>query len=127
MKITLNSVSFRYNGDYVLKDVNAEFETGRSTLWWEKRLRKTTLEDPRRTPGSRGRDFPGRFTSGSVSLRKNVGYVFQNPSSQIIGATVEEDVAFSLEILGLDEGEMRKRIKKVLNWWDSPVSKRKTR
>ena len=29
MKITLNNVSFRYNGNYVLKDVNAEFETGK--------------------------------------------------------------------------------------------------
>lgn len=52
-------------------------------------------------------------------LRRNVGYVFQNPSSQIIGATVEEDVAFSLEILGIDRDEMQRRIKGFSNLWDS--------
>ncbi len=43
-------------------------------------------------------------------IRSRVGMVFQNPDNQIIGATVEEDVAFGLENLGVPRDEMIKRI-----------------
>jgi energy-coupling factor transport system ATP-binding protein len=43
-------------------------------------------------------------------LKKHVGYIFQNPENQIVGVTVEEDIAFGLENLGLDKSEMKKRI-----------------
>lgn len=45
-------------------------------------------------------------------LKKHIGYIFQNPENQIVGVTVEEDIAFGLENLGLDRVEMKKRI----NW-----------
>ncbi|MBM3147804.1 MAG: ATP-binding cassette domain-containing protein, partial [Actinobacteria bacterium] len=32
--------------------------------------------------------------------RRDVGILFQDPESQVVGATVEEDVAFGLENLG---------------------------
>ncbi|APT76562.1 ABC transporter [Marinitoga sp. 1135] len=47
-------------------------------------------------------------------LKRNVGYIFQNPENQIVGVTVEEDIAFGLENLGLEREEMKKRIKWVL-------------
>ena len=34
-------------------------------------------------------------------IRRRVGMVFQNPESQIVGMTVEEDVAFGPENLAL--------------------------
>lgn len=34
------------------------------------------------------------------------GYVFQNPDNQIIGTTVEEDLAFGLENMGIEREEM---------------------
>lgn len=43
-------------------------------------------------------------------IRKNVGLVFQNPDNQIIGMTVEEDVAFGCENLGLPPKEIKERI-----------------
>ena len=43
-------------------------------------------------------------------IRSRVGMVFQNPDNQIIGATVEEDVAFGLENLGVPRDEMIPRI-----------------
>ncbi|MBR7061877.1 MAG: energy-coupling factor transporter ATPase, partial [Clostridia bacterium] len=43
-------------------------------------------------------------------VRSRVGMVFQNPDNQIIGATVEEDVAFGLENLGVPRPEMLERI-----------------
>ncbi|PLV60321.1 energy-coupling factor ABC transporter ATP-binding protein EcfA1 [Thermotoga sp. KOL6] len=117
MKIVFNDVSFRYNGKYVLNRVNVEFETGKIyVVVGRNGSGKTTLLkvlagllEPE------GTIFLDDDCADPLLLRENVGYVFQNPSSQIIGATVEEDIAFSLEILGLDKEEMQKRIKEVLN------------
>ena len=39
-------------------------------------------------------------------IRRHVGMVFQNPDNQIIGTTVEEDVAFGPENLGIPHDEM---------------------
>ncbi len=43
-------------------------------------------------------------------IRRIVGMVFQNPDNQIIGTTVEEDVAFGPENLGIPPDEIRKRV-----------------
>ena len=48
------------------------------------------------------------------ALRKNAGMVFQNPDNQIVATTVEEDVAFGLENIGIDYEEMHKRVKEAL-------------
>ncbi|QRG67943.1 energy-coupling factor transporter ATPase [Brevibacillus choshinensis] len=47
-------------------------------------------------------------------IRRHVGMVFQNPDNQIVGATVEDDVAFGLENMGVDPREMRQRIDEAL-------------
>ena len=47
-------------------------------------------------------------------IRRHVGMVFQNPDNQIVGATVEDDVAFGLENMGVEPEQMRKRIDEVL-------------
>ncbi len=47
-------------------------------------------------------------------LRRKVGIVFQNPDNQIVGNSVEEDVAFGPENLGVSRPEMRRRIGEVL-------------
>ncbi len=47
-------------------------------------------------------------------LRRLVGLVFQNPDNQIVGNSVEEDVAFGLENLGVPRDEMRRRIDAAL-------------
>lgn len=48
-------------------------------------------------------------------IRSRVGMVFQNPDNQIIGTSVEEDVAFGLENMGVEREEMLKRISWALN------------
>jgi energy-coupling factor transport system ATP-binding protein len=47
-------------------------------------------------------------------IRRTVGMVFQNPDNQIIGTTVEEDVAFGPENLGVPPAEIVKRVKSSL-------------
>ena len=54
----------------------------------------------------------------SEELLQISGYVFQNPQTQVIGATVEEDVAFGLENLGIEREEMIKRVEEVLKELD---------
>ena len=49
--------------------------------------------------------------ANSFGIRKTVGLVLQNPDNQIIGDTVEDDVAFALENMGM-----------LPNWIDSIVT-----
>jgi len=53
---------------------------------------------------------------GSIwEIRRRVGLVFQNPDNQIIATTVEEDVAFGPENLGLPREEIIARVEEALN------------
>ena len=55
----------------------------------------------------------GMMTTDASSvreIRRRVGMVFQNPDSQIVGMTVEEDVAFGPENLALPSAEIRRRV-----------------
>ncbi|MBQ8164796.1 MAG: energy-coupling factor transporter ATPase [Clostridia bacterium] len=47
-------------------------------------------------------------------IRSNVGMVFQNPDNQIVGMSVEEDIAFGLENLGVPRDEMISKIDECL-------------
>ena len=49
-----------------------------------------------------------------MSVRRNVGMVFQNPDNQIVANVVEEDVAFGPENLGVSSPEIRNRVDKAL-------------
>lgn len=47
-------------------------------------------------------------------IRRQVGLIMQNPDNQIVGPTVEDDVAFGLENLALPRPEMEARVDEVL-------------
>jgi energy-coupling factor transport system ATP-binding protein len=49
------------------------------------------------------------------SIRQQVGMVFQNPDNQIIANTVEEDVAFGPENLGIEPGKIRTLVDDALS------------
>ena len=54
-------------------------------------------------------------------IRSQVGMVFQNPDNQIIGTSVEEDVAFGLENKNIEPEKIRKIVETVLRkvkLWD---------
>lgn len=59
----------------------------------------------------------GLYTSRQENvweIRSKVGMVFQNPNNQSIAATVEEDVAFGPENLGIEPVEVRRRVADAL-------------
>ena len=53
---------------------------------------------------------------GSIKqVRQRVGMVFQNPDNQLVSSTVERDIAFGMENLGLPREEMQRRLEEALN------------
>ncbi len=121
--IKFENVSFEYEDVKVLEDVNLEIGEGEFVaVLGLNGAGKTSLFKL-----MNGLILP---TSGNVyvdgintkdeeniwNLRKNVGVVFQNPENQIVGTTVEEDVAFGLENLGIPRDEMLKKIDESLKF-----------
>ena len=47
-------------------------------------------------------------------IAKRVGFVFQNPENQIFMFSVERDIAFGLENLGIEQEIIKERIKKMM-------------
>ncbi|MGI6119631.1 MAG: energy-coupling factor ABC transporter ATP-binding protein [Desulfosporosinus sp.] len=54
------------------------------------------------------------ITKDLTYVRKNIGLIFQNSDSQIVGQTVAEDVAFGPENLKLSRKEVDDRVKEAL-------------
>lgn len=48
------------------------------------------------------------------NIRSRIGMIFQNPDNQIVGTTVEEDVAFGPENLGVPYDELHRRVDEAL-------------
>ena len=63
-----------------------------------------------------GHDLLG--DGGPLAVRRDVGVLFQNPDNQLVGATVEEDLAFGLENLALPSAEIVRRVDETLVRFD---------
>jgi energy-coupling factor transporter ATPase len=57
-------------------------------------------------------------THETHTMAKNVGLVFQNPENQLFALSVEKDVAFGLENLGMPREDMLKRVEWALRLTD---------
>ncbi|HMK92297.1 MAG TPA: energy-coupling factor transporter ATPase, partial [Thermoleophilia bacterium] len=55
---------------------------------------------------------------GHQAVRRDVGVLFQNPDNQLVGATVEEDLAFGLENLALPPHDIAQRVDETLAEFD---------
>lgn len=69
------------------------------------------------TPSSGQVMVAGLDTKNEASvwaIRQKVGMVFQNPDNQIVATTVEEDVAFGPENLGIPTAEIQRRVTESL-------------
>lgn len=83
--------------------------SGKSTL--AKHL-NAILKPTKGTVTVKGMDT--RDDSRLWDIRQAAGMVFQNPDNQIVATVVEEDVAFGPENLGIESGEIRRRVKEAL-------------
>lgn len=121
--ITLNNISYKYmdeENQYALDNISFSIEkgewiaiigpngSGKSTL------AKTIngLVEP-----ESGEVKVGEFDLNEQniwSIREMVGMVFQNPDNQFVGSTVQDDVAFGLENLGIPRDQMVERVHDAL-------------
>ena len=125
--LRVENLSFRYidTERWALDDVSMEIQEGSVTvLAGQSGCGKSTLLRcmngliPHMYPG----EYKGAITMDGETVEKTrmgdlaqkVGLLFQNPENQIFMFSVERDIAFGLENLGLPREEMRKRIDEVM-------------
>lgn len=121
--INFNNFSYRYKGneEYALNNITLNIQENKFILLaGETGSGKTSLI--RCTNGLIPQFYAG-FYKGSVEiagldtvetsiadLSTIVGIVFQNPENQLVAMTVENEIAFGMENLGISRDEMIKRI-----------------
>ena len=125
--IRFNNFSFRYNSrdDKILDDINLSIKSNEITvLAGPTGCGKSTLL--RAIVGLIPNMYEGEYTGDVIvdgikirdaeikEIAKRVGFVFQNPENQIFMFSVERDIAFGLENLGLEQEIIKKRISKIM-------------
>ncbi len=118
IQIRLEGVNHKVNGKILLKDINITVDSSKVYLLLGRNgAGKTTLLKILAglvIPTSGKIFIDEKEVTDTLSLKKLCGYIFQNPQTQIIGSTVEEDVAFGLENLGISRQEMLKIVEETL-------------
>ncbi|MBQ2721027.1 MAG: energy-coupling factor transporter ATPase [Clostridia bacterium] len=120
--ITAENITFRYSeGKDIIKNLSLEIEEGDFVaILGHNGSGKSTFAKHLNailTPSEGKVTVAGLDTSDDNNLaqiRRTVGMVFQNPDNQIIATVVEEDVAFALENLGVEQSEMIRRVDEAL-------------
>lgn len=128
MNIALKNVSFSYAeslDDAVIKNLNFEIKSGECVvLVGESGCGKTTISKlingliPLYQSGTMAGDvLLGDKNTADMTLAeisRHVGSVFQNPRSQFFNIDTDSEIAFGCENLGMDPGEIRERVNRVV-------------
>ena len=121
--ITVDQLRYTYpDGRVALREVSLHVERGETVgLVGPNGAGKSTLllhlNGLLGSPGGSGSVAIDGLTVGAATLpevRRRVGLVFQDPDDQLFSATVEEDVAFGPQQLGLTPSEINDRVMKAL-------------
>ncbi|MCM3768232.1 energy-coupling factor ABC transporter ATP-binding protein [Neobacillus niacini] len=120
--VSLKDVSFQYDSEeqYALKSVTFDVYEGE----WLAIVGHNGSGKSTTAKLLNGLQFP---SEGEISVcglqlneetvwdvRKRLGMVFQNPDNQFVGTTVQDDVAFGLENMGIPREEMVERVQDAL-------------
>jgi biotin transport system ATP-binding protein len=116
--IEFDGVSHRYGERVVLQDVSLRLQECRVGFIGANGSGKSTLA---RTVNGLVTPTAGKVVVNGLEVAKNgrqvrrqVGFVFADPDSQIVMPTVAEDVAFSLRRSGLSKVEIGQRVDAML-------------
>jgi energy-coupling factor transport system ATP-binding protein len=125
--VDLRHVRFRYAGSdsYALNDVSLSAERGEFILLvGPSGCGKSTLLRVLNglVPHFYEGEFEGEAKVAGLDVRstpthvlaRHVGMVFQEPENQLFLSSVEREIAFGLENLGLPRSEVRRRVREVL-------------
>lgn len=126
--IELKNVSYRYSdGQTALDDINLTFENGRCyCITGPNGSGKSTIFrilNGLSFPTKGHYFFDGteitekylRDKKNAAAFHSRIGYLFQNPETQLFTRSVEDEIAFGLWQLGLDETEVHRRTEYFLN------------
>ncbi len=111
--LTVSDLRFGYGPEPVLRDVSLEVRPGETlALVGPNGSGKTTLAKQlnglltpeRGTIRFRGTDITA---TPAADLASDIGYVFQNPDTQLFATTVREEVAYGPENIGVDDVQRR--------------------
>lgn len=70
-------------------------------------------------------EYDSSRPSSIHSIRGRVGIVFQSPDEQMVATTVEREIAFGMENLGVEPAQIRRRVNELLQRFDlKPYAKR---
>jgi len=133
--IELKNVSFKYDEEYVVKNVSFSIEKGSyTTIIGHNGSGKSTIA--KLIMGLLEKEKGQIFIDGLelnlenlYKIREKIGIVFQNPDNQFIGSTVRDDIAFGLENHCIPHEQMDPLILKfaekvgMLNYLDSEPTK----
>ncbi|MDD5748965.1 MAG: ATP-binding cassette domain-containing protein [Actinomycetota bacterium] len=122
-KISVKDICYRYPSEEknALKSISAEFETGvfyaivgkngsgKSTL---ARMLNALLIPERGIVTSCGMETANHLNHPEI--REKVSMIFEDPETQLVCQTVEEEIAFGPENIGLPVEEIKKRVKDAL-------------
>ncbi|MFU2158853.1 ATP-binding cassette domain-containing protein [Caldisericum sp. AR60] len=116
--LEFQNVSFSYNGDnWVLKDISFSLKqgefvsiigsngSGKSTI---ARLANGLLLSQKGDVLLNGSSLKDKDINRLAKFK--VGVIFQNPDNQFVGITVEDDLAFGLENMGLNRNIIQSKI-----------------
>jgi biotin transport system ATP-binding protein len=117
--IELRQVSHRFGDHQVLRDVSLTIDERRVAVVGANGSGKSTfarLLNGLVVPDEGTVTVDGLDTKAEgKAVRRKVGFVFQDPDTQIVYPTVEEDIAFGLKNLKLDKAEIARRVGAVLD------------
>ncbi|RKD25804.1 hypothetical protein BEP19_02375 [Ammoniphilus oxalaticus] len=117
--INICNVSFQYenNGPSILENISLSIDEGEFVVFLGRNgSGKSTLSrllNALHIP-SKGKilvdDLDTSVVEHQWSIRKKAQMIFQNPENQIVGTTVEEDIAFGLSNIAYEQKNMDKQI-----------------
>lgn len=119
--IEVKDVCFSYDEKQVLKNINLTIKKGEYvTILGHNGSGKSTLVklfNGLNLPSKGQVLIDGMDTKDQTKIwdiRKCCSMVFQNPDNQLVATSVEEDIAFGLENIGVPQEQMNERIEKAL-------------
>lgn len=133
--VKLKNVFYKYpvSEKFSLEDITLEFFSGENVVvLGENGMGKSTLF---LTTNGVYKPTSGEISIGShiikdkndlTSLRKTVGLVFQDPETQFIAPTVEEEISFGPFNLGMNNEEVRSVVERVLDILDIQKLRKKS-